>query len=169
MLQRTAIYRVTAISSSNFTPPEKNNPHHLKKIKYQIMCSYWISYILKHSIPWRVFLNFPSICQSFCFVTDFLGGSQYYSQWCIQAHATIYCGHSYRLRFLTLTNGVCGDAVGWDTALQAGRLWVWFLIVSLEFFIDIILSGCTMALGSTQPLTEMNTRNASWGIEVASA
>jgi len=30
-------------------------------------------------------------------------------------------------------------------------------------------SGCIMALGSTHPLTEMNTRNASWGIEVASA
>jgi hypothetical protein len=25
-----------------------------------------------------------------------------------------------------------------------------------------------MALGSTQPLTEMNTRNISWGLKVAS-
>ena len=25
-------------------------------------------------------------------------------------------------------------------------------------------SGCTMALGLTQPLTEMNTRNISWGV-----
>jgi len=24
-------------------------------------------------------------------------------------------------------------------------------------------SGCTMAMGSTQPLTEMGTRNISWG------
>jgi hypothetical protein len=24
-------------------------------------------------------------------------------------------------------------------------------------------SGCTLALGLTQPLTEMNTRNISWG------
>ena len=24
-------------------------------------------------------------------------------------------------------------------------------------------SGCTMGLGSTQPLTEMSTRNISWG------
>jgi len=31
-------------------------------------------------------------------------------------------------------------------------------MVSLEFFIDIIL-----ALGLTQPLTEMSTRNNSWG------
>jgi len=26
-----------------------------------------------------------------------------------------------------------------------------------------------MALGSTQPLTEMSTRNISWGVEVAAA
>jgi hypothetical protein len=30
-------------------------------------------------------------------------------------------------------------------------------------------SGCTMALGLTQPLTEMSTRNISWGVKVASA
>jgi len=27
---------------------------------------------------------------------------------------------------------------GWGTALQAGRLWVLFLLVSLEFLIDLI-------------------------------
>ena len=32
-----------------------------------------------------------------------------------------------------------------------------------NFSIDIILPGRTMALGSTQPLTEMSTRNVSWG------
>jgi cobalamin biosynthesis protein CobD/CbiB len=30
-------------------------------------------------------------------------------------------------------------------------------------------SGCTMALGSIQPLTEMSTRNISWGVKVAGA
>jgi hypothetical protein len=30
-------------------------------------------------------------------------------------------------------------------------------------------SGCTMALGSTQPLTEMSTRNICWGVKVAGA
>jgi hypothetical protein len=29
--------------------------------------------------------------------------------------------------------------------------------------------GRTMALGSTQPLTEMSTRNLSWGIKAADA
>ena len=37
-----------------------------------------------------------------------------------------------------------------------------FPMMSLEFFIDNP-SGRTMALGSTQPLTEMSTRNISWG------
>jgi len=30
-------------------------------------------------------------------------------------------------------------------------------------------SGCTMALGLTQPLTEMSTRNISWGVKAANA
>ena len=30
-------------------------------------------------------------------------------------------------------------------------------------------SGCTMALGSTQPLTEMSTINISWGVKAAGA
>jgi hypothetical protein len=32
----------------------------------------------------------------------------------------------------------------------------------MEFLIDINPSDCTMALGSTQPLTEMSTRRISW-------
>jgi hypothetical protein len=30
-------------------------------------------------------------------------------------------------------------------------------------------SGCTVTLGSTQPLTEMSTRNISWGVKAAGA
>ena len=36
--------------------------------------------------------------------------------------------------------GARGDAVGLGTALQAGRIRIRFLMVSLEFFIDIILA-----------------------------
>ena len=43
------------------------------------------------------------------------------------------------------------------TALQAGRSRVRFTMVSLEFFIDLILPAATW------PLTEMSTRNISWG------
>jgi hypothetical protein len=34
---------------------------------------------------------------------------------------------------------------------------------AMEFFIDLNPSDSTMALGSTQPLTEMSTRSISWG------
>jgi hypothetical protein len=50
-----------------------------------------------------------------------------------------------------------------STALQTGRARVRFPMASLEFFIDIIRFGRTVALGSTQPLTERSTRNISWG------
>ena len=53
----------------------------------------------------------------------------------------------------------------WGTVLQAGSSPVLFLVVSLEFFIDIILP----ALVSTQPLTEISTMDISWGVKAASA
>jgi hypothetical protein len=55
--------------------------------------------------------------------------------------------------------GARGGAVGRGTVLQAGTLRVRFPMVSLEFFIDIILP----ALGLTQPLTYISKRNTSWG------
>jgi hypothetical protein len=57
--------------------------------------------------------------------------------------------------------GSRGAAVGGDTALQAGRSRVPFPLVSLDFFIDIILPAAIWTLGLTQPLTEMITRNIS--------
>ena len=57
----------------------------------------------------------------------------------------------------------CSGAVGRGPALPARRSRVRFPMVSQELFIDIILPGRTMALGLTQPLTEMSTRNVSWG------
>ena len=55
-----------------------------------------------------------------------------------------------------------GGAVGLGTALQAAKLRVRFRMVLMEFFIDITLC-LIVALGSTQPLKEMSTRNISWG------
>jgi hypothetical protein len=52
-------------------------------------------------------------------------------------------------------------AVGWGTALQAGRSRIPFPMVPLDFFYNNS-SGRAMVLGSTQPLTEMSTRNISW-------
>ena len=61
--------------------------------------------------------------------------------------------------FLNVTLHVCV----WSTALQTGRSRFRFPMVSLEFFIDIILPAALWPLGSAQPLTEMSTRNFSWG------
>jgi hypothetical protein len=47
------------------------------------------------------------------------------------------------------------------TMLQAGRFLVRFLMRSLDFFNSPNPSSRTMALGSTQPVTEMSTRNLS--------
>ena len=38
-----------------------------------------------------------------------------------------------------------------------------------NFFIDIILPAALLPWGSTQPLTEMSTRNISWGVKAAGA
>jgi hypothetical protein len=53
--------------------------------------------------------------------------------------------------------------------VQTGMSQNRFLMVPLEFFIDIILQAALMALGSTQPLTEMSTSNISWGVKAAGA
>ena len=51
------------------------------------------------------------------------------------------------------------------TLLQAGRSRVRFMMVSLEFLIDIIVPAALWPLGSTQPLTEMGTRSIFWRLK----
>jgi hypothetical protein len=59
--------------------------------------------------------------------------------------------------------------VGWGTALHARSSRVRFRMLLLEFFIVIILPVALWTLGLTQPLTEMSTRNISWGVKAAGA
>jgi hypothetical protein len=56
---------------------------------------------------------------------------------------------------------------GGGTALQAGRLRVRFEMLLLELLIDIILPVALCPWGSTQPLTEMSTKDVSWWIKAA--
>jgi len=49
-----------------------------------------------------------------------------------------------------LFSGASGGAVGWGTALQSGMSRVRFPMVSLEFFIDIILPGRTVDSASNR-------------------
>jgi len=58
--------------------------------------------------------------------------------------------------------GSCGGIVGWGTVLQARRLWVWPCL-SIEIFHWHNPSSRTLALWSTQGLTEVSTSNISWG------
>ena len=89
----------------------------------------------------------------------------------LHIHSSIY----HRL-YVTLATGsvvkyplqLRSFAVGWDTALQAGRSRVRFPMVIVIFHWHNP-SGPTIALGSTQSLTEMSTRSISWGVKAAGA
>jgi hypothetical protein len=55
------------------------------------------------------------------------------------------------------------------TVLQAGRLRIRITMESLGLFYLLDPSGRTMAVVSTQPLTEVSTKNISLGVKVAVA
>ena len=62
-----------------------------------------------------------------------------------------------------IRRGARGGAVGWGTALQSRKVAGSIPDGAIGIFHWHNPSGRTMALGSTQPLTEMSTRNISWG------
>ena len=67
-----------------------------------------------------------------------------------------FWGSSLTISITTII-GTPGGAVGWGTALQAGRSRVRFTMVSLEFFTDALWPWGWLRL------TEMSIRNISWG------
>jgi hypothetical protein len=61
--------------------------------------------------------------------------------------------------FYAVHVGARGSVTDWGTMLQAGRSWI-RVPDEVDFFFNLANpSSRTMALGSTQPLVEMNTRN----------
>ena len=79
--------------------------------------------------------------------------------------SSVFCHLNSRI-FKSISNAV---AQWLRCCATIGRSLVRSQLVSLEFFIDIKSSDRTMALGSTQPLTEMSTRSISWGVKAAGA
>jgi hypothetical protein len=79
--------------------------------------------------------------------------------WSSTNHADFFSWHSTRGRaFLNLLRLLL---VGWGTMLQAGR---WRVRVSMRWIFELPNpSSSTMSLRSTQPLTEMSTRNLPGG------
>ena len=82
-------------------------------------------------IPAKYRNKIPRAIQSSAYLERIASLQCYYRYWCVQ--------------------GARGGADGSGTALQVGRSWVRFPMVSLDFF----SSGRSMVLGLTQPLTEM--------------
>jgi hypothetical protein len=60
-------------------------------------------------------------------------------------------------------SGARGSVVGWGTMLQAGKVAGSIPNQVIRFFNWSNPSSRTMALGSTQPLTEMSTRDLPGG------
>jgi hypothetical protein len=70
---------------------------------------------------------------------------------------------------LPVNGGALDSVVGWGTMLQAGRSPV-RVPDEVDFFFNLPYSSSRiMALGSTQPLTEINTRNLLGGKKAAGA
>jgi hypothetical protein len=65
-------------------------------------------------------------------------------------------------------HAACG-AVCWDTALQVGKVAGSILDGVIGIFHWHNPSGRTIALELTQPLTEISSRNISWGVKAAGA
>jgi hypothetical protein len=101
---------------------------------------------------WRVEVP-PETCWAVC----------RYNKLCNVPYCWIYiglflqCTDTWTLNLIFLPSKHVG-AVGWGTALQAGRSQVRFPIASFEFFIDNNTSGRTVPLGLTQPLTELSKK-----------
>jgi hypothetical protein len=80
---------------------------------------------------------------------------EFENRW-MELHKILYWGVSHST---DIVMGVSGSVVGWGTMPQAGRSRVRFAMRTLDLFNWPNPSSRTMTLGSTQPLTEMSTRN----------
>jgi hypothetical protein len=76
--------------------------------------------------------------------------------------AGVYMCSFYLFAHAYFVIGARGSVVGWGTMLQVGSSPV-RVPDEVDFLTDLIIPAALMALGSTQPLTEMSTRNLPGG------
>ena len=85
-------------------------------------------------------------CQTCCHIRQVLPQSvRILGQWVRITQGTQMC--QFLFIFILSCMGVPDGSIGWGTALQTGRFRVRFQLVSLEFFIDIILPAALWPLG----------------------
>jgi hypothetical protein len=118
-------------------------------------------------------MGLPSRCLTMNVYSDFIISAfgRHVTISCLHTHYTasyrrpqyewfiLICVNAYFL-FPPVFQGARGSAVGWDTMLQAARSPV-RAPVEVDFSNLPNTSSLTMALGSTQPLTEISTRDLS--------
>jgi hypothetical protein len=78
-------------------------------------------------------------------------------------HAKFFCLWILRHKIHSFLQGARGSVVGWGTMLQAGRSRFRVPVRWIFFNLPYPSSRIMMALGSTQPLTEMSIRNLPGG------
>jgi hypothetical protein len=138
-------------------------------VQISTVCSFLIKFIIPKFTEGSNFGIINSItkaasCWCFYWVNDLI----IVSSTCFQ-HPSGHPQENLYMRFygifsyIHISRHAAGGAVGWGTTLQAGRSRVRYPMVSLKFFHWHNPSGRTMALGSSQALRKISTRNISWG------
>jgi hypothetical protein len=111
-----------------------------------------------YSQAWRIAFRRPICSNADRSVTIFTGntnGKLFTGRCFVLSFRSVVLNH---LRSRTQDVWARCSVVGWDAMLQAGRSQVRVPMKSQNFFSLPNPSSCTLALGSTQPLTEMSTR-----------
>jgi len=88
---------------------------------------------------------------------------------CLTTHVFDCVQFAFKLPLLPNNAGARGSAVGWGTALQARRSRARFPMVSLKFFVYIILPAALWPWGWFSLLQPLLPRNISWGVKATGA
>jgi hypothetical protein len=121
-------------------------------------CCFTLKCWLHNTVSLIVCLHLVT-CVGFQYITQHHEGRQY-------GYYVVNCELEFLLYRYSST-AACFRVVGWGTMLQAGRSRVRFPMKSIWFFNWTNSSNRTTDLGSTQPLTEISTKNLHGGQRAA--